>query len=70
VSFVQKAAGRWNTYEIHAKGQEITLKLNGVVTVSIQDRSFASGPIALQFGNHVKVPGGVIKWRKVLIREL
>ena len=65
-----KVGGKWNTYEIYAKGPEITVKLNGAVTVSIRDSRYASGPIALQFGNRGKEPGGVIKWRKVQIREL
>jgi Domain of Unknown Function (DUF1080) len=65
-----KAAGKWNTYEIYAKGPVITVKLNGAVTVSIEDRSFASGPFALQYGNRGKEPGGAIKWRKVQVREL
>jgi hypothetical protein len=34
---IYKAGGRWNTYEIYAKGPQITVKLNGVVTVSAQD---------------------------------
>jgi len=70
VSSPQKAGGKWNTYEIYAKGREITVKFNGIVTVSIQDGTFTSGPIALQFGNRGKQPGGAIKWRKVEIRSL
>ena len=67
---IYKAGGKWNTYEIYAKGTELTIKLNGTVTVSIHDSKFASGPIALQFGNRGKEPGGAIKWRKVTIRPL
>ena len=70
VNPMPKAGGKWNVYEIYAKGQEITLKLNGFVTVSIQDRRYASGPIALQFGNRGKEPGGAIRWHKVQIRPL
>lgn len=51
-----KVGGKWNTYEIYAKGSEITVKLNGAVTVSIRDSRYASGPIALQFGNRGKEP--------------
>jgi hypothetical protein len=66
-----KAGGKWNTYEITAKGSQLTVVLNGVQTVSIQDSKFAQGPFALQFGNGPKdAPGGVIKWRKVQIRSL
>ena len=30
-----KAGGKWNTYEIYAKGAELTIRLNGVVTAKI-----------------------------------
>jgi hypothetical protein len=61
---IYKTGGRWNTYEIHAKGAEITVKLNGVVTVHVQDGRYPSGAIGLQQN------AGVIKWRKLLVREL
>ena len=64
VSPIYKAGGRWNTYEIHAKGPEITVKLNGVVTVSAQDARFPEGRLGIQFN------GGPIKVRKLLVREL
>mgnify|MGYP001329808926 CR=1 FL=1 len=71
VNPVFKVGGKWNTYEIYAKGPEITVKLNGAVTVSTQNTSFAAGPIGLQFSNGPNgVPGDVIKWRKVQIRPL
>jgi hypothetical protein len=44
--------------------------LNGFETVTVYDSKFASGPFALQFGNHGKQPGGAIKWRKVQVKEL
>jgi len=59
-----KAGGKWNTYEITAKGSQLTVVLNGQKTVDIQDSSHASGPIALQYG------AGVVKFRKVEIRSL
>src|SRR5690242_20324899 len=34
---IYKAGGKWNVYEIRAKGPEITLKLNGVQTVVAHD---------------------------------
>jgi hypothetical protein len=44
---------------------------NGVQTVHVNDSKFASGPIALQFGNGPNdAPGGVIKWRKLQIAAL
>jgi hypothetical protein len=71
VPLTNKAGGRWNTYEISAKGPQLTVKLNGVQTVSIQDGKHASGPFALQYGAGVQgARGGPIKWRKVQIRPL
>jgi hypothetical protein len=64
------AGGKWNTYEITAKGPQLTVVLNGVKTADVQDSTFTSGPFALQFGNRGKEPGGTIKWRKVQIKEL
>jgi Domain of Unknown Function (DUF1080) len=66
-----KAGGKWNTYEITAKGAQLTVVLNGVKTADVQDSKHAQGPFALQFGNGPKdAPGGVIKWRKVQIKAL
>lgn len=59
------AAGRWNTYEVYAKGSEIIVKLNGVVTSSTSYATTQTGRIGLQFN-----PGGTIKFRKLLVREL
>ena len=65
-----KAAGKWNTFEITAKDTHLRVIFNGIETVTIYDSKFANGPFTLQFGNHGKEPGGVIKWRKVQVREL
>jgi hypothetical protein len=66
-----KAGGKWNTYEITAKGSQLTVVLNGVKTADVQDSKHAQGPFALQFGNGPKgAPGGAIKWRKVQIKPL
>lgn len=66
-----KAGGKWNTFVITAKGNRLIVELNGIQTVDVQDSKFASGPIALQFGNGPKdAPGGIIKWRKVQISAL
>jgi hypothetical protein len=71
VPIANKAGGRWNTYEITARGSQLTVKLNGVQTVSVQDSKLASGPFTLQYGPGVKnVEGGAIKWRKVQVRPL
>ena len=71
VSPMPKAGGKWNTFLITAKGTNLIVEFNGVQTVNINDSKFASGPIALQFGNGPKdAPGGAIKWRKVQISAL
>ena len=59
-----KVGGQWNTYEITAKGNRLTLVLNGRKTVDIDDAKFASGPIALQWAR------GTIKFRKLEIKPL
>jgi hypothetical protein len=64
VPIIYKAGGKWNTMEIKAKGAELTVLFNGVVTVNIQNSKFAEGPFALQYA------GGPIKWRKVQVRPL
>jgi 3-keto-disaccharide hydrolase len=64
VSPMPKAGGKWNTYEIVAKGKKLTVKLNGTQTVDVEDGQHASGPIALQYG------AGVVKFRKVEIKKL
>lgn len=67
---IYKAGGKWNTYVITAKDTHITAVLNGVETITMYDSKFASGPLALQFANRGKEPGGAIKWRKVQIKPL
>lgn len=59
------AAGRWNTFEVYAKGSEVTVKLNGVVTTSTSYAKTQAGRIGLQFN-----AGGAIKFRKLAVREL
>jgi Domain of Unknown Function (DUF1080) len=71
VSPMPKAGGKWNTYEITAKGPRLTVVLNGIKTVDIQHGQFPEGSISLQFANLDKgAPGGPIKWRKVQIKPL
>jgi hypothetical protein len=67
---IYKAEGKWNTFEITAKGSNLVVVFNGQKTVDIQEGKFAQGPFSLQFGNHGKAPGGAIKWRKVQVKEL
>jgi hypothetical protein len=42
----------------------LTVVLNGIQTVNIRDSKHAKGPITLQYG------GGVVKFRKVLIKPI
>ena len=71
VPLVYKAGGRWNTYEITARGPEMTVKLNGVQTTVGRDSKHPSGVFALQYGPGIKgAESGPIKWRKVQIRPL
>jgi hypothetical protein len=59
-----KAGGKWNTYEITAKGRQITVMLNGKKTVDFRNGMFEEGPFTLQYGS------GVIKFRKVAIKPM
>ncbi len=71
VPIIYKAGGKWNTFEITAKGPELTVVFNGVVTAHARDSRFAQGPFSLQYGSGVKgATGGPIKWRKVEVRSL
>lgn len=66
-----KTGGKWNTYDITARGTKITVVLNGVKTAEIDNAKFLNGPLALQFGNLPNnVPGGAIRFRKVQLRPL
>lgn len=64
VSPMPKAGGKWNTYDITAKGTHLTVTLNGVRTADVNDSRLASGPIALQYD------AGTVKFRNVQIRPL
>ena len=62
---IYKAGGKWNTFEITAKGSEISVKMNGVTTAHIKDaKNTGEGRIGLQFN------GGPIKFRKLVVKEL
>jgi hypothetical protein len=72
-----KAGGKWNVYEITAKGSTFSVTLNGQKTVDgAQDSKFTTGRIALQHGLGVKDDKGVVndrgvvKFRKVEIKPL
>src|SRR5215475_1257823 len=72
-----KAAGKWNVYEITAKGDTLTVILNGQKTVDgVKNSQHASGLLALQHGlgnkdeKGIANDKGVIKFRKVEIKPL
>jgi hypothetical protein len=58
------AGGKWNTFEITARGSQLTVRLNGEQTVNVTDTKFARGPFTLQYG------AGTVRWRKVEVRPL
>jgi 3-keto-disaccharide hydrolase len=64
VNPMPKAGGKWNTFEITAKGRQISVQLNGQKTAELHNGLFVEGPFALQHG------AGVIKFRKVAIKPL
>jgi hypothetical protein len=59
-----KAGGKWNTFEITAKGRQITVLLNGQKTADLHNGMFVEGVLTLQHG------AGVIKFRKVAVKPL
>jgi hypothetical protein len=59
-----KAGGKWNTFEITAKGPHLVVVLNGQKTVDTLDGTHFAGPIALQYGQ------GVVRFRKVQIKPI
>jgi hypothetical protein len=65
-----KAGGKWNTYEITAKGDHLTAVLNGVKTADGEDGKHKSGHIALQYGTTKVEDAGIVKFRKVEIKPL
>jgi len=56
--------GKWNTFDITARGTKLTVVLNGMKMVDVDDTKHARGPIALQYG------AGTVKFRNVRIRTL
>ena len=64
VNPMPKAGGKWNTFEITAKGRQITVVMNGQKTVDFRNGLLEEGPFTLQYGS------GVIKFRKVAIKPL
>jgi len=56
--------GKWNTYDITAKGAKMTVTLNGTRTVDVEHSGHARGPIGLQYS------AGTVKFRSVRIRTI
>jgi hypothetical protein len=61
---MQKAAGKWNTFDITAKGRNIVVMLNGKKTADLHNGMFPEGHFTLQYGT------GTIKFRKVAVKPL
>jgi hypothetical protein len=59
-----KAGGRWNTFDITAKGSRIVVRMNGTQTAETDKSHALAGTIGLQWAQ------GVVKFRKVEIRPL
>jgi hypothetical protein len=58
-----KAAGKWGTIAISARGPKLTVTVNGTKTAEVENSQFARGHITLQFGG-----GGTVRFRNVQIR--
>ena len=56
--------GKWNTIDITAKGTKLTVLINGMKMVDVNDTKHAKGNIALQYG------AGTVKFRNVRLRPL
>ena len=65
-----KAGGKWNTYEITAKGGHLVVVLNGQKTVDVMDDKHKTGPIGLQYADGVAKGAGIVKFRKFEIKPL
>jgi hypothetical protein len=59
-----KAANKWSTMLITAQGPRMTVTMDGVQAVDVNDTTFPDGPIALQYNS------GTVKFRKVMIKPL
>jgi hypothetical protein len=56
--------GKWNTIDITARGTKLTVLINNMKMVDVDDKLHASGPIALQYG------AGTVKFKNVRLRKL
>lgn len=58
------AGGRWNTFDITARGTKLIVVMNGMKTVDVDHKGHVRGPIALQYG------AGTVRFRNIRIRTL
>jgi hypothetical protein len=58
-----RAAGKWNTLEIIARGPQLTVMFNGMKTAEAMDTKFGQGRVTLQYG------AGTVKFRKFEIHQ-
>ena len=56
--------GKWNTIDITARGTKLIVVMNGMKMVDMDDKKYARGPIALQYG------AGTVKFKNVRLRTL
>jgi Domain of Unknown Function (DUF1080) len=56
--------GKWNTFDITARGSRLTVILNGAKMAEVDDAKYARGPLALQYA------AGTVRFRNVRIRPL
>src|SRR5262245_48351890 len=61
---VVMTGGKWNSFDITARGSKLTVVLNGMKMVDVDDAKHPRGPIALQYG------AGTVKFRNVRVRTL
>jgi len=59
-----RAADRWNSFEITARGPKLVVVTNGQKTAETSDTTFGAGVLALQYLT------GTVKFRKVAVRPL
>ncbi len=59
-----RAAGKWNTLEITARGPQLTVMFNGMKTAEATDMKHGQGRVTLQHG------AGTVKFRKFEIQPL
>lgn len=63
VSAMPKAGGKWNTLKTSARGDRLSVLVNGHRTLdAAHDAAHVEGPVALQYG------AGIVKFRRVEIR--